>query len=42
MARRVQALCQLVIDQYDGDPAAVWTSAADGRQLLRQISTAPA
>jgi len=41
MAKRVQALCQLVIDQYDGDPAAVWTSAADGRQLLRQISKLP-
>jgi len=35
MAERVRALCQLVIDQYDGDPAAVWTSAADGGQLLR-------
>jgi len=41
MAKRVQALCQLIIDQYDGDPAAVWTSAADGRRLLRQISKLP-
>jgi uncharacterized HhH-GPD family protein len=41
MAKRVQALCQLVVDQYGADPAAVWTTAADGKQLLRQISKLP-
>ncbi|MBL7498420.1 Fe-S cluster assembly protein HesB [Frankia sp. CNm7] len=41
MAKRVQALCQLIVDRYDGDAAAVWTSAADGRQLLRQVGALP-
>jgi uncharacterized HhH-GPD family protein len=41
MAKRVQALCQLVVNRYDGDAAAVWTSAADGRQLVRQVSALP-
>jgi uncharacterized HhH-GPD family protein len=41
MAKRVQALCQLVLDQYGGDPAAVWATAADGRQLLRQVTKLP-
>ncbi|ABW15941.1 HhH-GPD family protein [Parafrankia sp. EAN1pec] len=41
MAKRVQALCQLIVDRYNGDPAAVWATAADGKQLLRQISALP-
>jgi uncharacterized HhH-GPD family protein len=41
MAKRVQALCQLVVEKYDGDAAAVWTSVADCRQLLRQVSALP-
>ena len=28
MAKRVQALAQLIVDDYDGDAAALWTSAA--------------
>jgi hypothetical protein len=34
MAKRVQALCQLVVDSYSGDAARVWSTAADGRELL--------
>ncbi|WP_045877095.1 HhH-GPD-type base excision DNA repair protein [Pseudofrankia sp. DC12] len=41
MAKRVQALCQLLIDQYDGDAATVWTTASDGEELLRRISKLP-
>jgi uncharacterized HhH-GPD family protein len=41
MAKRVQALCQLIIEKYDGDAAGVWTTAADGKQLLRQVSVLP-
>ncbi|MBL7490414.1 Fe-S cluster assembly protein HesB [Frankia sp. AgB1.9] len=41
MAKRVQALCQLLVDQYGGDAAAVWRTAADGKDLLRRISKLP-
>ncbi|OHV35608.1 MULTISPECIES: HhH-GPD-type base excision DNA repair protein [Pseudofrankia] len=41
MAKRVQALCQLIVERYDGNAAAVWTSAADGKHLLRQIGALP-
>jgi uncharacterized HhH-GPD family protein len=41
MAKRVQALCRLVGDRYDGDAAAVWTTAADGRELLSRIGALP-
>ncbi|MBX6389352.1 MAG: Fe-S cluster assembly protein HesB [Frankia sp.] len=41
MAKRVQALCQLLVDRYDGAAAAVWTGAADGRELLRRVSALP-
>ncbi|MDT3439735.1 HhH-GPD-type base excision DNA repair protein [Pseudofrankia sp. BMG5.37] len=41
MAKRVQALCRLVVDGYDGDAARVWSTAADGRELLKRISALP-
>src|ERR1700761_1044214 len=27
MAKRAQALCQIVVERYDGDAAAIWTTA---------------
>jgi uncharacterized HhH-GPD family protein len=41
MAKRVQEVCQLVVEKYDGDPAAVWTTATDGKQLLKQVGALP-
>ncbi|WP_261554717.1 HhH-GPD-type base excision DNA repair protein [Frankia tisae] len=41
MAKRVQSLCRLLLDSYGGDAAAVWTTAVDGRQLLRQVAALP-
>ncbi|KLL11436.1 MULTISPECIES: HhH-GPD-type base excision DNA repair protein [Protofrankia] len=41
MAKRVQALCRIVVDTYDGDAARVWTTAADGKELLKQVSALP-
>ncbi|SNQ51335.1 putative HhH-GPD family protein [Frankia canadensis] len=41
MAKRVQSLCRLLLDSYGGDAAAVWTTAADGRQLLKQVAALP-
>ncbi len=41
MAKRVQSLCRLILDSYDGDAAAVWTSTADGPVLLKQVAALP-
>lgn len=40
-ARRVQELCRLIVDDYDGRPADVWATAADGAELYRRIRALP-
>ncbi|MDQ1720847.1 MAG: hypothetical protein QOI26_581, partial [Pseudonocardiales bacterium] len=41
MAKRVQELCRALVEQYDGDAASVWTTAADGPELVKRISGLP-
>jgi uncharacterized HhH-GPD family protein len=41
MAKRVQATCRAVVEQYDGDVARIWSTAADGRELLRRLTALP-
>jgi uncharacterized HhH-GPD family protein len=42
MATRVQALAQIIIDDYDGNAAALWTAGKpDGPEVLRRIKGLP-
>lgn len=42
MAKRVQALAQVIVDEYDGDAAAVWTQGdPDGREVLARMKRLP-
>ena len=41
MAARVQELCQLLVERYGGDVAAVWAGARTGGELLARISQLP-
>jgi uncharacterized HhH-GPD family protein len=41
MARRVQDLCAVVAEEYDGDAARVWTEAEDASDLRRRIGALP-
>jgi uncharacterized HhH-GPD family protein len=42
MARRIQALAQIVVDRYDGDAAGLWTAGdPDGPELLRRLKGLP-
>src|SRR6266550_3739459 len=41
MARRVQDLASLVVEEYGGDAARVWADASDGAELRRRISELP-
>lgn len=41
MAGRVQAVCRLIVDRYDGDPAKIWAGEGSGADLLARISELP-
>ncbi len=41
MAKRVQELCQALVQMYDGDAAAVWESVSDGPELVKRIAGLP-
>lgn len=42
MAKRIQALAQLIVDRYDGDAAALWTAGdPDGAEVLRRLKALP-
>ncbi|MFD0316001.1 HhH-GPD-type base excision DNA repair protein [Streptomyces flavalbus] len=41
MAKRVQQLCQYLVEHYDGDASAVWEGVADGPELLRRLQELP-
>ncbi|WP_018682693.1 HhH-GPD-type base excision DNA repair protein [Actinokineospora enzanensis] len=42
MAKRVQALCQFVVAEYDGDITAVWKKGKpDGKEVLKRLKALP-
>ncbi|MFG2476507.1 HhH-GPD-type base excision DNA repair protein [Streptomyces fagopyri] len=41
MAKRIQQLCQYLVEHYDGDAAAVWKDAGTGAELLRRLNELP-
>jgi len=41
MAARTQDLAKLIVDRYEGDPAVVWTSARDGKDLVGRLAELP-
>jgi uncharacterized HhH-GPD family protein len=41
MARRIQQLCQYLVERYDGDPEALWADAGSGRELLGRLQDLP-
>ncbi|HEX6447945.1 MAG TPA: HhH-GPD-type base excision DNA repair protein [Trebonia sp.] len=41
MAARTQALCRAIVSDYDGDPAAIWSTATSGDELLKRVSSLP-
>ncbi len=40
-AKRVQDLCRIVVEEYGGRAASIWTGAADGTELYRRIRALP-
>jgi uncharacterized HhH-GPD family protein len=41
MAKRVQAMCALLCESYDGRAENVWAGVTDGATLLRRLKTLP-
>ena len=42
MAKRIQAVAQIIVDKYDGDAGALWTAGnPDGPELLRRLKELP-
>jgi len=41
MATRLQDLARIVVEQYDGDAARIWTGTADGKDLARRLRALP-
>jgi uncharacterized HhH-GPD family protein len=40
-AARVQQLCRMLVDDYEGNAALVWEGAATGAELLRRVRALP-
>jgi uncharacterized HhH-GPD family protein len=41
MAKRIQQLCQYLVEHYDGNAELVWKDVDDGRELLRRLQELP-
>jgi uncharacterized HhH-GPD family protein len=41
MAARTQDLARLIVAEYDGDAASLWTTASSGAELLKRVSALP-
>ncbi|MER5597161.1 HhH-GPD-type base excision DNA repair protein [Streptomyces sp. NPDC002265] len=41
MAKRIQQLCQYLVEHYDGDAEAVWRDTGSGRELLTALQELP-
>lgn len=40
-AARVQQVCRILVDEYRGKASRVWSTAADGAELLRRVKALP-
>lgn len=41
MAERIQKLARVVVEDYDGDAASIWTTASSGEDLVARLSELP-
>jgi uncharacterized HhH-GPD family protein len=41
MAKRVQELCRVLVQRYDGDPTGVWSDARTGVELAQRVGALP-
>jgi uncharacterized HhH-GPD family protein len=41
MAKRAQQVCQVLVDEYDGDATKVWSGVSTGDELLKRLKALP-
>ncbi len=41
MAARMQEIARVVLDDYDGDTARIWTEASDAKDLMKRLTALP-
>ena len=41
MGKRVQAVCQVIVDEYEGDASRIWTDASSGAELRTRLEALP-
>lgn len=41
MGRRIHALCEQLVEDYDGEAARLWTDVADAKELRRRLRALP-
>ncbi|MFD3586667.1 HhH-GPD-type base excision DNA repair protein [Streptomyces sp. NPDC058683] len=41
MAKRIQQLCQYLVEHYDGDAEGIWRDAGSGAELLKRLQELP-
>jgi uncharacterized HhH-GPD family protein len=41
MAGRVQQLARIIVDEYDGDAARIWSEATSGADLMKRLTSLP-
>jgi uncharacterized HhH-GPD family protein len=41
MAARTQDVARIIVDEYDGDAASLWTTASSGSELFKRVSALP-
>jgi uncharacterized HhH-GPD family protein len=40
-AKRMQEMCRILVEKYDGDAAKLWTEAKDGKDAINRIAQLP-
>ncbi len=40
-SERVQQLCRLIVEDYQGQPSRIWETAASGQELVRRVRALP-
>ena len=41
MAKRTQAMCEAIVEDYDGDAAAIWRDVPTGREVKKRLMALP-
>jgi uncharacterized HhH-GPD family protein len=41
MAARAQVMARIIVDQYEGDAGALWSTASSGGELLKRVAALP-